>query len=369
MPHIQKRDTTKGTTYQARYRDPTGRERAKNFTRKIDAERHLTTVEAAKNRGDWTDPNAGRRHLGDWITEVEASKRNRRPSTVARDESVIRSLILPHLGDHPLRSIGPTDIDKWITGLQAAGYAPATIHKAHHLLSRALSKAVTARLIPRTPVEGITLPKTESTEKRFLTADEIALLAGTIGPECRTLVLTAGFTGLRFGELAALRIQNLNLLRRTLRVDHTLSEVNGAVSFGPPKTQAARRTISIPTFLVDDLAAHIGHHPGRDGLVFPATEGGPLRRSNFRRRHWLPAVRASVGEPCRFHDLRHSHVALLIKAGQHPKVIAARLGHKSVRTVLDVYGHLFEGLDEAAADALDAAWTERAADSTRTQAG
>ena len=88
--------------------------------------------------------------------------------------------------------------------------------------------------------------------------------------------------------------------------------------------------------------------------MFQAPDGGPLRRTTFRERFWLPAVRASVGEPCRFHDLRHTHVALLIAQGEHPKVIQQRLGHASIRTTLDTYGHLFEGLDEAAAERLDA---------------
>jgi integrase len=83
--------------------------------------------------------------------------------------------------------------------------------------------------------------------------------------------------------------------------------------------------------------------------------GGPLRRTLFRRRTWLPAVSDSVGEPCRFHDLRHTHAALLIAEDVHPKVLQERLGHASIKTTLDVYGHLFEGLDEAAADALDEA--------------
>ncbi len=89
---------------------------------------------------------------------------------------------------------------------------------------------------------------------------------------------------------------------------------------------------------------------------------GPGRRSTA----WLPAVRASIGEPCRFHDLRHSHAALLIARGVHPSVIKERLGHASIRTTLDVYGHLFDGLDEAAADALDTAWHDSAAGSSRT---
>ena len=87
--------------------------------------------------------------------------------------------------------------------------------------------------------------------------------------------------------------------------------------------------------------------------MFTGAQGAPLRRSNFRRRVWLPAVRESVGEPLRFHDLRHFHATLLIAEGVHPKVIQHRLGHTSVTVTLDVYGHLFEGIDQAAADTLD----------------
>jgi integrase len=87
--------------------------------------------------------------------------------------------------------------------------------------------------------------------------------------------------------------------------------------------------------------------------------GGPVRRSNFRRRVWLPAVQASVGEPMRFHDLRYTHVAMLIAQGEHPKTIQARLGHRSISTTLDTYGHLFEGLDEAAADRLGTSTAQR----------
>ncbi len=93
-----------------------------------------------------------------------------------------------------------------------------------------------------------------------------------------------------------------------------------------------------------------------DGLIFTAPEGGPIRRNTFRSRFWLPAVADSVGQPMRFHDLRHSHVALLIAQGAHPAVIASRLGHTSVKTVLDVYGHLYEGLDRNAADTLNPPW-------------
>ena len=122
-----------------------------------------------------------------------------------------------------------------------------------------------------------------------------------------------------------------------------------------PKTSASHRQIALPRFVANVLAEHLATWPpGSDGFVFQAPMGGPVRRSNFRRRVWLPAVKASVGEPMRFHDLRHTHVVMLIAQGEHPKTILARLGHTSISTTLDTYGHLFEGLDEAAADRLDA---------------
>ena len=108
-----------------------------------------------------------------------------------------------------------------------------------------------------------------------------------------------------------------------------------------------------PRRLGDIIGAHLAAHPPVDGYVFTSPRRTLLRRTNFRRRVFLPAVRASVGEPVRFHDLRHSHVAALIAQGEHPKVIQTRLGHSSIKVTQDRYGHLLEGLDEAAAACLD----------------
>jgi integrase len=185
----------------------------------------------------------------------------------------------------------------------------------------------------------------------------LELLADTIRPRYRALVLTGAYTGLRPGELATLSVDRLDLLRRQLRVEE------------PLKTPSARRTVSFPAFLADELAAHLTSHPGQNRLVFTAPEGGPLRLSLFRRRIWYPAVEASVGLPMRPHDLRHTHVALLIAAGEDPYVISQRLGHASIRTTYDVYGHLFEGRDREAADALEAARARSLADFPRTLGG
>lgn len=343
--------------WQARWRDPTGRQRSKNFTRRLDAERHLTTVEAQMLTGDYIDPTLAKTRLAEWLPHAEATRLDRRPSTKARDDSVLHSLVLPTFGPMPIGSIQPLTIHRWLAELTDRGYAPATIRKAYQLLSRTLAAAVDAGLIHRTPCRSIRLPKVESTEMRFLTPSEITRLAETIHPRYRALVLTAAYTGARFGELAALDLDHYQPRKRTIHIERTLSEVRGRLHLGEPKTRTARRTLTLPHWLVDQLDTHLEAWPSSDdGQIFTAPDGGTLRRAGFRSRHWKPAVTASVGEPMRFHDLRHSHVALLIEQGTHPAVIAARLGHTSVTTVLDVYGHLYEGLDRGAADTLTPPW-------------
>ena len=184
----------------------------------------------------------------------------------------------------------------------------------------------------------------DTTEMRFLDHDEVDALAGVIVAKYRALVLTAAYTGLRFAELAGLRAKRLDLDERRLTVAETLVEVRGRQLFKGPKTAASRRTVVLPGSLVDVLAAHLGEWPAvGDGLVFTSNGGGLLRRTNFRRREWIPAVAATVGEPMRFHDLRHTQAAWLIAQGEHPKTIQTRLGHASISTTLDTYGHLMTG--------------------------
>ncbi len=351
---VEKVAKKKGHAWRVGYRGPDYQQRHKTFTRKADAELFAATVETDQARGDWTDPQLGKITVAEWALQVEASRLNRRRSTIARDDTYLRSFILPAFGDSRLADVLPIAVQKWVAALAASGYAPATIHKAYEILGRIFTAAVESRLIPRSPCQGVKLPRIEQTDKRFLSPAEIQYLADAINSRFQALVLAAAYTGARFGELAGLGRQHYEPLKRTIRIERTLSDVQGEISFGQPKTRAARRTISIPAWLVDVLAQHLTRYPGDDDLIFTASAGGPLRRTSFRTRYWKPAVVASVSEPCRFHDLRHTHVALLIEQGAHPQVIASRLGHTSVRTVLDVYGHLFEGLDRDVADALDA---------------
>lgn len=359
---------TGSSSWQARWRDPTGAQRSKNFGRRIDAERFLVTVEARKLAGTYIDPTAGRIRLGDFTEQATAGWVNRRESTKARDESYLRSLVLPVFAEMPIGAISVFDVQEWVGDLDADGYAPATIRKAYQLLGRICSDAVNGGLIATSPCRDITLPRIEDTEKRFLSPEEITHLANTIDPRYRALVITAAYTGCRIGELIALDTDRYQPDQRIIRIERSLAEVRGHLRLGQPKTAAARRAVSLPPWLPSVIDRHLADHPpGPDGLLFTAPEGGSIRRNAFRSRVWLPAVDDSVGEPMRFHDLRHSHVALLIAQGAHPAVIASRLGHTSVKTVLDVYGHLYEGLDRNAADTLDPPWDRSDVDAMWTR--
>lgn len=262
------------------------------------------------------------------------------------------------------------DVESTFAGLEERGYAAATIGKAYQIVSRAFRVAVTDGIITRSPCREVKLPKIETPERRFLSPAEVEELADTIEVRYRTLVLTGAYTGLRFGEMAALRTDDVDPLRRTLRVDEQLSrQGTSRMVSSPLKTRKARRSIGIPQFLADEFVAHLTAYPSSSDLIFSMTQGGALDYNRFRSRCWNPAVEKSVGRPCTPHDLRHTHVAMLIAQGESPKYIADRLGHESTRTVFDVYGHLYDGVDEAATDRLEQLRSASRADQARTKRG
>lgn len=352
MPWTRKLPSGK---WQGCYRDSSGRARtAGAFRRKADAEDAAEEQEAGMRRGTWTDPALARVSFGAWAEHYMATALNQRPTTRARDESYLRAQILPQFESAPLGRIEPVDVQGWVAEL-AARRAPATVAKAYQIFARIMAAAELAGYVARTPCRGVTLPRVARAAMRFLAAGELERLAALAPERHRALILTAGYTGLRWGEVTGLKRDRLNLLRGTLEVRETLVEVKGAVSFGEPKTTASRRTLSLPAFLVAELDAHLREHSTHDELVFAGRNGGPLRRSNFRRRVWLPTVERAGLSPLRFHDLRHTAVALLIGQGAHPKLIQSRLGHSSIQVTLDRYGHLLPHLDAQVADGLEEA--------------
>jgi integrase len=354
MGHIERRVWSGKASYRARYRDPTGRERSKSFDRKADAERWLAEMAHTKTRGIWTDPRLGRVRFAEWLASWWSTTTNLRPTTRARDETLLRLHALPRFGDMPLAAIRQLEVRAWVAELSAKGLAPATVVKAYQLFGKVLAAAVDAGYLAQTPCRNVPLPKIEQEEMRFLTPTEIVDLAESIHSRYRSLVFVGAYGGLRIGELAGLRPSRVDLLAGAVTVAEILTEVNGKLIAGPPKTRAGRRTVGLPPFVVRELEAHLAAAERPGSHVFTAPGGGPLRVRGFRARFWVPAAKAAGLQGLRIHDLRHTAVALWIAAGATPKEVAVRAGHTSVSFTLDRYGHLYPEADTTLRDRLEA---------------
>jgi integrase len=241
------------------------------------------------------------------------------------------------------------------TGRGGKPLAPATVAQAYRTLNRLLGAAVDDELIGRNPLGGLKPPQVQAKPMRFLTHQELALLAEKIDDRYRALVLVAGYGGLRAGELMALRRHHVDLLRRTISIVEQVQHIDGAHVVSGPKSAAGRRSVSVPRFVADALDAHLRSldDQSSEALVFPAPEGGYLVAQNFRKRTWLPAVKAAGLAPLRLHDLRHTCASLAIAAGADVKVLQRMLGHASAAITLDRYGHLMPGQAESVAERLD----------------
>jgi len=327
MGHIS---PTPAGTYRANWRDPTGRQRAKNFKTKREARTFLAQVEADVARGTYVDSAGGRRPVREQAARWLAS-RNDEDSTAARDASLMRNHILPRWGDQPIGKVDHLAIQTWVSDL-AKRYAPATVRECHRLFSAVMKSAVRERLILASPCDGVRLPAKRKNRKNAGTGRRITVsqedmadrLLPVVPARYRALVATAGFAGLRWGEAAGLRWPYVDLSAGLLTVTEVVVEVSGRVSRRPyPKSEAGTRLVPIPPALVCELERHRAAYPaGADGLVFTNTPAGCFgERASARAFGSQPFVRLGYPSGCGSMIFATRDVArLLRRAGQHRAV-------------------------------------------------
>ena len=279
-------------------------------------------------------------------------------------------------GREPMVETFTSDDDRdWINARRRAGASPKTIANYHGLLAAIFKDAVRKGLVAASPCDGVRLPAKHAAahtggdegsddegDKVFLTEEEFALLKAATNSDAQDLLVIAVGTGLRWGELTALRVEDLQLngstpnliVRRAWKRNGTgdfALEGQGLYYVGGPKTRESRRRVSLAPPLVRILRRLVKDKASSD-LVFTGRQGGRLAQGWWYKKRWLPAVRAArlKGLECtpRFHDLRHTHAAWLISAGVPLPVIQQRLGHKSIKITVDVYGGLLVQTHEAA---------------------
>ena len=371
MSSIEKRVRDGQTTWRAHYRTPAGAQRNKTFTRKIDAERFLATVETSKLTGSFADPALARLTVGSWATQWLANQTHLKPSTRERYAGILREHVVPKWGPVRLGDVSHGEVQAWITTLSQSR-SPATVRKIHRVLSLLLAMAIKDGRLARNVASGVNLPRVVTAERQYLTHDEVERLARACAycgreivskhrrlterhrEDYRLIVLLLAYTGMRFGELAALRVHRLDFARRRAVIAESVTLVNSEQVFGTPKGHQ-RREVPIPPFLIDDLRAHVeGKAPME--LVFPGNRSGrPLRAPVFRQSAFDTAA-AMIGRPgLHPHELRHTAASLAIAAGADVKVVQQMLGHASAAMTLDQYGHLFGDRLDDVADRMAAA--------------
>ena len=238
--------------YRSRYRDAGGRQHEKRFKRRVDAQRWLDEQTSAIVTQTWTAPERGRVTVEAWAEQWLAAQTGLKPSTLYRYRSLLRAQLLPRWGQHRLADVTHAEVAAWVAQLVGSGLAPATVRQAHRVLALILTLAVRDGRIPRNPAAGVPLPRARRTEPRFLTREEVERLADAAG-EYGDVVRLLAYTGLRFGEMAALRVRRVDFLRKRLTVAESATEVGGTVEYGAPKTHQ-QRTVPTPGVLAEPLS-------------------------------------------------------------------------------------------------------------------
>jgi integrase len=329
------------------------KQRSKTFDRYEDARRFKAMLEGDLANGTYVDPKSGALSVEEFANRWFDTIVDLRPSTKDR-VGLAKKHVVAEFGSLPLSGVTHQHITRWVAE-STKRFSAASVRKNAFTLKRILDSAVNEGLIKSNPMTGVRLPAEARHEQRYLDREEVTSLLNNIDPRYRVMALLAIYGGFRFGELCALRRSSVDVEKNSVRVSHTLVDLNGVLTFGPPKTKTSVRTVTLPRSVMLELVQHMDTlvKPESDALLFTFPGGSALRRAWFRQRVWLPAISKANLEGLRFHDLRHTFVSLWVALGRNAKEVSKVAGHASVAFTLDRYGHLYDTDDDGLADALD----------------
>jgi integrase len=382
-------------SFDVRWRED-GKSKSASFKTEDEAEDYARTVrvlgprEAARGLSDTSGP--GSPTVDAYAEIYMASKSGVEPKTIEHYRMYMRDSISPSMGQLPITAVTPEHVAIWVNdqanqprqlrnGTTAPPYASKTIKNRHGFLAALFQHALDRGLIQRSPCRETRMPKTERKEMVFLSPDEFTALLEYIPERHKPLILLLAATGIRWGEATALRHDDFDLDRGTLRVTRAWkSSQSRGWYIGPPKTQRSNRTVSLPAELIPQLETLLDKSRP---FVFLNRTGGAIRQQNFYEAVWNPARRLAnglsafdgtrkgkvrldnrtggvwdrepssdpIGKMPRIHDLRHTHASWLINAGVPLPIVQARLGHESINTTISVYSHLSPDFHRVGAEA------------------
>lgn len=320
---------------------------------KAQAKEELRAIEEQVQRGIFT-PTKRALTFGQVAQEWIEYKRPRlRETTWECYEGHVRN----HFGELnglKISQVTTAVVERFITSRQVEGMPIGTIRKILVTLGQILGYAVRHKHLDHNPLRDAERPRDPGEGKKdimIMRPEEIrAFIDSTPSQRYRTLFLVGIMTGARQGELLGLKWSDLDLTNKQLRIQRTYTKGR----FFNPKTRTSTRAIDLAPMVLSELKKwRLACPPNDMDLIFPNENGGPINYSNMVNRHFSPALQAAGLPVMRFHDLRHTYASLLIEQGENIKYIQTQLGHSSPMVTLNVYAHLMETRNQAAAERLE----------------
>ena len=355
--------------YMARYtvETATGAKRKTVYakTRKEVSEKlTVALADASKGITAGGGPKTVEAFLTSWLeNSVRGSVRK---STYDRNESLCRVHLIPTLGRKKLKTLGAADVAGFYRSRLDSGCSAASVHKMHETLHKALKQAVRWGYMTKNPADDVDAPRVHTEEVHPLTRDEARRFLKVVrGDRLEALYVVALHTGMRQGELLALRWEDVDIEEKTLTVRRTITKDGGKLLTGPTKTAKGRRTVKLTRDAAEALRKHLtrqleeidglGDHYQPGGLVFATTKGTLLNPTNLRKRSFAPLlVRADLPHQT-FHQLRHTAATILLLKNVNPKIVSEMLGHASIAITLDTYSHVLPNMQDSAVAAMEEA--------------
>lgn len=328
--------------YLVEWREADGRKRS--ATRRTLAEARIlkAEVETGLASGAYTSSDYRKTSFG--VYALDIIETNLRLGEATRDTQLrfFRKHVEARIGRIPLGKVDDVVLVRLFRDLQHDEVGVPTLNTVRRILSTVFNTALKRGHIVRNPLLTVSVPREVRRDIMVLEPDAVERLADAVPPRYRAMVVLAAWSGLRVGELGALRVADVDFLRRRVSVTQAVTTPSTGPRIKEPKTKASRRTVPVPSFALEQVAAHIVQFPPTDdGLIFKTERGDIVHHGNIHPWFARARKRASL-DGFRFHDLRHCFASTLIRQGANPKVIATLMGHTTVAMSFDRYGHLFD---------------------------
>lgn len=350
---IQRRESQSGPRFDVEWRLPDRSKRRKTFKTEREARIFEASIVTKSASGEAVDPRAGKVTLASVYKGWLASRLDLSPKVRRGYEDNWRSRIEPRFGSWHVARIDHQSIQSWVNEMAQSGLGPRTVRWVHSVLKMTLDYAIDdGQLLSRNPAARTKFPPLRPTTHTYLTTAEVSALAEACGRQGDVVVLLA-YTGMRFGELVGLRVEDVELDARRIRVRRSITQVGGKLVEGNPKSAAGRRSIPLPQRLLPILADRLdGRPPGAPAITSP--NGSLLGLENWKRStRWREAIVAINRPTMRVHDLRHTYASLARRSGADLRLLQKTMGHASITVTAHVYADLYDDELDDVASALD----------------